>query len=351
VSSDAGLVPRISFVICALYSFPHSSQPGKASIVVTVARPWRIPRGMLKSPATLPIMTSAAVGVAPKRRKNLRTVITAVLSVVALTYVGLGALFYFQQDQMTFPAPTQYPKATPADAGIAFEDLHLPVTGSEQVHAWWIPATQPSDNALLMFHGNGYVLEQAAAPPGEVMPLHHLGANLLLVDYRGYGSSSPGTPNETRVYQDARAALGYLLNQRHLRIHNIIFMGRSIGTGPATQLALEHPDAGGLILESAFTSVPEAAKAIWYLRVFPLSLFIHNRFDNLSKIGSVHLPVFIAVGTEDTLTPPQMAGALFQHANQPKQIYLVPEAEHNDIVGVGGEALENQINAFIGSVH
>ncbi len=183
------------------------------------------------------------------------------------------------------------------------------------------------------------------------MFLHHLGPNLLLVDYRGYGSSSPGTANETRVYQDARAAFSYLLNQRHMRIHNVILMGRSIGTGPATQLALEHSDAGGLILESAFTSVSEAAKAIWYLRVFPLSLFIHNRFDNLSKIGSVHVPVFITVGTEDTLTPPDMAQALFRRANQPKLLYLVAGADHNTIVSVGGQALEKQIGGFIGNVH
>jgi uncharacterized protein len=295
-------------------------------------------------------MTSPAVGIGPKHKRILRNFITTLLSVLILTYVGLGALFYFQQDQMTFPAPSHYTNATPADAGIAFEDLHIPVAGSEQVHAWWIPAIQPSDKVLLMFHGNGYVLEQAAGQAGEVIPLHRLGPNLLLVDYRGYGSSSPGTPNETRVYEDARAALGYLLNQRHLRIHDVIFMGRSIGTGPATQLALEHPDSGGLILESAFTSVPEATKAVWYLRAFPLSLFIHNRFDNLSKISSVHVPVFITVGTEDTLTPPEMANALFQHANQPKQLYLVPGADHNGIVMVGGQALESQISGFIGTV-
>src|SRR5277367_563641 len=267
-------------------------------------------------------MTSTAL-VAPKRRKVLRNLIAALLAVLLLTYGGFGALFYFQQDRMAFPAPSRYANATPADAGIAFEDLHIPVAGSEQMHAWWIPATQPTDKVLLMFHGNGYVLEQMAGPLGELTALHHLGPSLLLIDYRGYGSSSPGIPNETRVYEDARAALGYLLDQRHLRIHSVIFVGRSIGTGPATQLAVEHPDAGGLILVSPFTSVPEAAKAIWYLRDFPLSLFVHNRFDNLSKIDSVRVPVFITVGTEDTQTPAEMAKALFQNANQPKQLYLV----------------------------
>jgi fermentation-respiration switch protein FrsA (DUF1100 family) len=289
--------------------------------------------------------------VAPERKRTVRTLIATLLSALIVAYVGFGALFYFRQDQMTFPAPSQYTNATPADVGIAFEDLHIPVAGSGQVHAWWIPSARPSDKVLLMFHGNGYVLSQTVSAAGELMPLHRLGPNLLLVDYRGYGSSSPGTPNETRVYEDAHAALGYLLSQRRVPIHNVIFMGRSIGTGPATQLAVEHPDAGGLILESAFTSVPEAAKAIWYLRAFPLSLVVHNRFDNLSKIGSVRIPVFITVGTEDTLTAPGMANALFQRANQPKQLYLVPGADHNGFVAAGGQALESQISAFIESVH
>jgi uncharacterized protein len=291
-------------------------------------------------------MTTAAV--APSKR-TVPIFIATLLGALILTYFGFGALFYFQQDQMTFPAPSHYTSATPADVGIAFEDLHIPV-GSEQMHAWWIAASRPSEKTLLMFHGNGYVLEQTVGAAGELLPLHRLGVNILLLDYRGYGSSSPGTPNETRVYEDARAALDYLLTQRHVPIHNIILMGRSIGTGPATQLALEHSDAGGLILESAFTSVPEAAKAIWYLRAFPLSLTVHNRFDNLSKINSVHIPVFITVGNEDTLTPPEMSHALFQHANQPKQLYLVPGADHNGFVTSGGQALENQISAFIEGV-
>jgi uncharacterized protein len=296
-------------------------------------------------------MTSTAAGFTPKGKRILRHPINTLLGVLVLAYVGLGALFYFRQDQMTFPAPSRFTDATPANVGIAFEDLHIPVVGSEQLHAWWIPAAQPSDKVLLMFHGNGYVLQQMVGPGGELLPLHRLGPNLLLVDYRGYGSSSPGTPNETRVYEDARAALSYLLTQRQVRIHNVIFVGRSIGTGPATQLALEHPDAGGLMLVSAFTSVPDAAKAIWYLRAFPLSLFIHNRFDNLSKIGSVRLFVFLTVGTDDTLTPPAMTIALYQHANYPKRLYLVPGADHNGIVTQGGQELEYQMTGFLNRIH
>jgi fermentation-respiration switch protein FrsA (DUF1100 family) len=268
-----------------------------------------------------------------------------------VVYIAACAFFYFFQDAMTFPAPTQYAKATPSDVGISFEDLHIPVNGSEQIHCWWIPADSASDRVVLVFHGNGYVLDQGI--PGkfasdiEFIPLHRIAVNLLLVDYRGYGSSSPGVPNEKRVFEDARAAFAYLRSQRKIESRHIVLLGRSFGTGPATQLAVEHPDAGGLILISPFTSVPDAAKAISYLNAFPIRLLSHNRFDNLSKIASVRIPVFIAVGTLDDLTPPAMAQALFQKANEPKRLYLVPEAGHNSVINVGGEALLGEISAFL----
>jgi hypothetical protein len=87
--------------------------------------------------------------------------------------------------------------------------------------------------------------------------------------------------------------------------------------------------------------------AIWYLIAFPIRLLSHDRFDNLSRIESVHVPVFIAVGTNDDLTPPAMAQALFQKANEPKRLYLAPGAEHNDMIGVGGQPLLAQLSAFL----
>jgi pimeloyl-ACP methyl ester carboxylesterase len=56
--------------------------------------------------------------------------------------------------------------------------------------------------------------------------------------------------------------------------------------------------------------------AISYVNAFPIRLLSHNRFDNLSKIESVHVPVFIAVGMNDDLTPPAMVQALFQKAKR-----------------------------------
>lgn len=266
-------------------------------------------------------------------------------------YAGGAAFFYFQQDRMLFPVPSTYQATSPSDLGLAFDDLHISVNGSEQIHAWWIPASPPSDKVVLAFHGNGYVLDQCAGPrAGEVAAYRGTGANLLMVDYRGYGSSSPGLPNERRIFEDARAAFNYLTVQRKIPAHEIIFLGRSLGTGPATQLATEHSDAGGLILISPFTSIPDAAKILWYLRIFPLTLLSHSQFDNLERINSVHIPLLIAVGTNDPLTPPTMAEKLMQRANDPKRVYLAPGADHDHMIPLGGDALVAQMRSFIQTI-
>ncbi len=94
----------------------------------------------------------------------------------------------------------------------------------------------------------------------------------------------------------------------------------------------------------------DIAKTIPYLRPFPLSLLSHNRFDNLSKMAAVHIPVFIAVGTADRLTPPAMAQALFQKANEPKWLYLSPDANHDDMMSTGVTILDAQIKTFLQTI-
>jgi hypothetical protein len=116
-----------------------------------------------------PHMAGASVTV-PQRTSQFGRSVAVSLVVLAVIYLCACAFFYLQQGHVTFPAPLQYPTATPLNAGIAFEDLHIPVHGPEQIHAWWIPASPASGKVLLVFHGNGYVLEQAAG--GALAPLH-----------------------------------------------------------------------------------------------------------------------------------------------------------------------------------
>jgi uncharacterized protein len=257
-------------------------------------------------------------------------------------YLIVGAVFYFTQDEILFPAPKSFDKTVPR---LPYEDLRILVKETEYLHAWWIPAAQPTGKVVLVFHGNGYVLEDMASD--EVLDLKAIGVDLLLVDYRGYGSSTRVSPNERTVNEDTIAGFNYLLFQRRIDVGKVFILGRSIGSGPATFLALRNSALGGLILESPFSSIDDAAAGSWYFQIYPLGLMLRTHFDNQSKIGSVHVPLLIVSGAADTLTPKWMAERLFAKANQPKQLYLVPQADHNDLLNLGGDELTQVLREFV----
>ena len=178
---------------------------------------------------------------------------------IGVGYAGIVALLVVYQGRLIFLPPTVVPAVTPANDGLSFQDLHLAAGSKGYVHAWWIPAADSQAATIVYFHGNGGVLEGEV---GHALPeLRKTGANLLLVDYRGYGHSSPLRPTGATAREDGRAAMEYLKEIRHIPPPKIVIFGYSIGTGVATQLAKEYPGAGGLILLSPITSVDDVADA------------------------------------------------------------------------------------------
>jgi len=259
-------------------------------------------------------------------------------------YAALGIGLYVGQTEFLFPAPRNFEVLTPANLRMQYDDLRIPVQGTGWLHAWWIPAEEATRKTILLFHGNGYVIEESLP---EVAELHRIRANLLVVDYRGYGSSSRVAPSEATVNQDADAALDWLTRRKGLAEGDLFLLGRSIGTGPATYLAAVHPGLAGLILESPFSSIEDAAKEQWPGRIYPVHLLLRTHFDNLSRIGRVRAPILIVAGTADTLTPAWMAARLYEKANEPKELYLVRGAEHNDLADVGGVGLREAVQRFV----
>ena len=140
----------------------------------------------------------------------------------------------------------------------------------------------------------------------------------------------------------------YGANEQFLPINCSCWGDRS-AAGLRHILQARYSGLGGLILESPFTSIDDAARAIWYLRIYPISIMLRTHFANASRIGSVRIPVLIVAGTSDTLTPSWMAEEIFARANSPRQLYLVPHAGHDDLVDVGGNALVEELRKFIQS--
>ena len=240
-------------------------------------------------------------------------------------YLGLAIYAWFLSDYQIFlPHPSSY-KDSP-------EILKLKSTRGDLISALYL-RNPLATFTLLVSHGNA---EDLGDDRNWLAALHDAGFNVFAYDYQGYGTSQ-GTPSEKSAYDDENAAYDYLTVELKTPPNRIIILGRSVGSGPAVQLAVTRPVAG-LVLQSAFVS---AFRVVTRIPLLPF-----DKFPNARDIGKVHCPVLIIHGTRDEVVPLWHGRKLFDLANQPKHFVAVEGAGHDDLDYVAGVRYTETVQTF-----
>lgn len=267
------------------------------------------------------------------------------LKVVALAiaaYALICVVVWKFQTRLIF-LPTRNVRCTPASLGVPGEEVELACgEKNETLHGFWLPAGGPK--AILYFHGNG---DNIGVNLPHAVLLLSLGISVFLFDYRGYGHSTGPFPSEARVYEDAQVAWKHLVNDRHYSPHQIVIYGHSLGGAIAVEVASRHPEASALIVESSFTSVIDMARYTRIFALFPLSLLLKNRFDSISKIGAIRMPILLMHGTRDWTVPCNMTRRLFAAASEPKTMFMIEGGSHLDNSIIGGQLYLDAVREFI----
>jgi alpha-beta hydrolase superfamily lysophospholipase len=244
-----------------------------------------------------------------------------------------------------------------------YEVVHIPSgSGGEQgeLYAWWIPADQPGAPAFLYLHGNDKNISQTH-DIANAKRLHDLGYSLLMIDYRGYGRSTGGEPSEDKVYEDAEAGWNYLVKRvRAVPDENssknmkragaaprpaMFIYGHSLGGAIAIDLAIHHPEASGLIVESTFTSMKAMAKRQY--KYLPVNWLLTERFDSVHKVDKLKIPVLYFHGTMDPLIPYKMSEKLYEKSPEPKFLKLIEGAEHGNSAVMGWVEYRATFDSFV----
>ncbi len=238
-----------------------------------------------------------------------------------------------------FPDPDLI--GTPGDFGLKYEDVWFEAADGVRLHGWWVPqASGAKAPVLLWFHGNAGNISHRLE---NIKLLHDLvGVQVFIFDYREYGRSQ-GRISREGTFKDAAAAYRYVAETRGLPASEIILFGRSLGTALATDLAVRLP-CRALILESAFTNSSDMAKLF---APFMFDWRPSVPYDNLGKIDNLKVPVLIVHGDEDEIIPVEMGRRLYAAAHEPKELYIIPGAHHNDTYLVGGKEYFEKLRNFI----
>jgi fermentation-respiration switch protein FrsA (DUF1100 family) len=231
------------------------------------------------------------------------------------------SIFAFQRHLMYHPLKAI---KTPADYGLrSVQDVFLKSKDGVKLQAW-IHQPRAGFPTIVYFHGNASNLSDRAGKFGSFVDA---GFGLVAVSYRGFGKSE-GSPSESGIYKDARAAIDYALKEMHVPLAGLIYFGESLGSGVAVQMASEQ-GPGLLVLEAAYTSV-ETRSAELYPFVLGVRLLVHDKYDSLSKIKNVHAPLLMLHGQLDQVIPLAHGEMLFAAAHEPKELVVYPEVYHAD---------------------
>lgn len=210
--------------------------------------------------------------------------------------------------------------------------LRLPDGQGGTVAALFLPNPK-AKHVLWFFHGNAEDL-------GDIEPflreVQQHGFAVFAVEYPGYGYST-GRPSEAAIYAATRVGLDFLRREKGVAPDRIIAFGRSLGGGPAVELAARERLAG-LVLQSTFAS---AFRVVTHWRILPF-----DKFDNLGRMSRVTCPVLVMHGREDRVVPFNHGERLYAAVAGPKQKLWVNLAGHNDFVRVAGPKLWWALDEF-----
>jgi abhydrolase domain-containing protein 17 len=224
-----------------------------------------------------------------------------------------------------------------------------PAAGYSEKHPQLEKALAPSGNEIVFIH----LRAQAGMPTilyshgnaediSGSMEIYQAwragGIGVVAYDYPGYGRST-GTPNEKSCEEAIQTIWNYLLAEK-IQPASIVIVGRSVGSGPSTWLAVKE-NPGGLALIAPFTSTYRVAIPL------PFPIFPGDRFPNKTRIREYNGPLLIIHGTKDEVIPYKHGLELMEASpSKEKTHHPIPGAGHNDLFLVAGQEIVDLVEAF-----
>ena len=248
-------------------------------------------------------------------------------------------LFLMQPKLIYYPnTPSRELIASPADIGLEYESVSILTNDQITLHGWFVPAPKEK-GVLLFFHGNAGNISHRL---DSLKIFYDLGLSTLIIDYRGYGRSQ-GTISEPGTYLDAEAAWNYLTETKNIPSQKIMVFGRSLGAAIAAYNAARHMP-GALILESAFTSVPDMAARLY--PIFPVRLLSRFQYNTKKYLLSVKCPVLIIHSPDDEIIPFENGLQLYESAGEPRKLLEI-RGGHNEGFLLSGKTYFEGVGKFI----
>ena len=279
--------------------------------------------------------------------------------------LGLGLLFWGGAGSARVVRHVRYlPSLTPADFGLPYEPARLTAGDGVPIECWKIPHSRPA-GALVLLHGFGASkadLLDLAKDLHAAFPF-----DLLLADLRAHGGSGGRLISfGLKEVLDVQAALGALSRDPRTKGLPLGCYGVSMGGAVALLAASRCPSIRAVVADSSYAdlgqAIARAQRLTYHIPRVPLGqavlwgteVRLGCRLGALSPervIGQIApRPVLIIHGGRDAGVPPEQARRLYGAARDPRQLWVVPDAEHAACFYKGREEYVRRVGGFFSDV-
>jgi pimeloyl-ACP methyl ester carboxylesterase len=253
----------------------------------------------------------------------MKYLLLGVLSSVLVLYGVACAWLYFKQEALLF-----YPRKLPAAYQFQLPGRYtkVPIKTPNGAQLSGLLFRADSAKGLIFFlHGNAGSL----AEWGQLAPTYVArGYDVFMLDYRGYGKSTGIITSQDQLLADVE--LAYQQVVVHYEGSQVILAGYSLGTGPATWLAVRHRPKLLLLHASYYSMADMAARTIKVWPLLPDFLLRYPLATN-KLIGQVNAPIVLVHGDQDNLIPYNSSVRLKALLKPSDQLITIRGGGHNGL--------------------
>lgn len=294
----------------------------------------------------------------PDRRRGLLGWLGRIAAAVTFGYLGYltveGSRRIVSPGRRPF-VPGEGDPATPADIGLAYEDVRFTCDDGVTLAGWLVPAARETRAAVVLMHGfSWHRLPWLAGFVPWLQRRYHV----LQFDFRGHGGSddaliSLGTLEE----RDVAAAVRFLEGRG---LGPIALMGISMGGSVAIMAAPDLPVAA-VVADAAYADLRDPIANRMREVGYPLArlgaalvlaaasvrarVWLRSPMHRVAQISPRGL-LLISPGA-DRLVSPHQSLRMFRAAGQPKELFVVPGAAHAEAHLTAPEAYERRVLDFL----
>ncbi len=293
------------------------------------------------------------------RRRSLAALAGRVVAAGAAGYLGFvgleGSRRIVRPGRRSVEAEAGAP-TTPGDIGLAYEDVRFTTDDGYTLSGWLVPAGRRTRAAVVLLHGfSWHRLPWLTGFVPWLQP-HY---NVLQFDFRGHGESDDAPITLGTAEQRDVASAVRFMGQRGFG--PLALMGISMGGSVAIMAAPDLPVAA-VVADAAYARVENPVANRMRQGHYPLPrlgarlivaaaslrarTWLRQPIQRVAQIAPRGL--LLIAPQDDRLVSWTQSVEMYHQASAPKELFVVPGADHSEAHAVAGQEYEHRVLAFLG---